>query len=118
MQFSYHWSSTELIKSRILVLYRFLTCGIFASSKLILFLGISLCFCSLSNIYYGITEVNFNHLLSSGSNIFDEPFILATQATQVYYVQDSIEKDWYAVVHPPTRDFFDMDARSDGNDEY
>lgn len=54
---------------------------------------------------------------SSGSNIFDEPFILATQATQVYYVQDSIEKDWYVVVHPPARDFFDMDARIDGHDD-
>ena len=42
---------------------------------------------------YGIKEVNFNHLLNSGSNAFHEPFILATQATQVYYVQNPIEKD-------------------------
>jgi hypothetical protein len=57
--------------------------------------------------------VNFNNLLSSGSSAFDEPFILAAQATQVYYVQNPIEKDWYVVVDSPPRDLFDMEAKID-----
>uniref|UniRef100_A0A453AEP1 DUF4216 domain-containing protein n=1 Tax=Aegilops tauschii subsp. strangulata TaxID=200361 RepID=A0A453AEP1_AEGTS len=39
--------------------------------------------------YLGVTRVNFKHLFKS-----DEPFILASQATQVYYVQDDLDKDW------------------------
>jgi serine protease inhibitor len=57
--------------------------------------------------------VNLNNLLSSGSSAFDEPFILAAQATQVYYVQNPIEKDWYVVVDSPPRDLFDMEAKID-----
>ena len=37
---------------------------------------------------FGITSVNFKHLFNTGEEISDEPFILATQATQVYYVED------------------------------
>jgi Domain of unknown function (DUF4216) len=65
---------------------------------------------------FGITLVNFNHLLS-GNKICDEPFILATQATQVYYVEDPIDKDWHAVVLSRPRDVFDMEARVDAADE-
>lgn len=52
----------------------------------------------------GVTQVNFKHLLKS-----DEPFILASQATQVYYVQDKLDKDWYSVrSFPHPRDLYDM----------
>ena len=48
--------------------------------------------------------MNFKHLLKS-----DEPFILASQATQVYYVQDKLDKDWYSVrSFPHPRDLYDM----------
>lgn len=59
---------------------------------------------------YGFTLVNFSRLLFNGNQVSDEPFILATQAKQVFYVQDPIEKEWRIVVHTKPRDFFDMQA--------
>jgi len=49
---------------------------------------------------FGITSVNFKHLFNTGEKISDEPFILATQATQVYYVEDPIDAEWSTVVIP------------------
>jgi hypothetical protein len=60
--------------------------------------------------------VNFNNLLNSGNDVIDEPFILATQATQVYYIQDLIYTDWHAVVDATPRDYFDMDSIIDDNE--
>jgi hypothetical protein len=37
---------------------------------------------------YGFILVNFNHLIHTGEQIIDEPFILSSQASQVYYVAD------------------------------
>jgi hypothetical protein len=34
---------------------------------------------------FGITSVNFKNLFNSGEKMLDDPFILAAQATQVYY---------------------------------
>lgn len=65
---------------------------------------------------FGVTLVNFSHLLNRGDNIFDEPFILARQATQVYYVQDPIDKEWHAVVFSNPRDVFDLDSRDEDDD--
>ena len=52
--------------------------------------------------------VNFNRLLYNESQVVDEPFILSTQAEQVWYVQDSLEPDWHVVVKATSRDYFDM----------
>lgn len=57
---------------------------------------------------FGFTLVNFNRLLFTGDQLSDEPFILACQAKQVFYVQDPVEKDWKVVIHTKPRDFFDM----------
>lgn len=57
---------------------------------------------------YGVTLVNFNHLSNNTNSLADEPFILASQATQVYYVRDLIDQDWYAVRESKPRDFYDM----------
>ncbi|KAG8374944.1 hypothetical protein BUALT_Bualt10G0048200 [Buddleja alternifolia] len=53
----------------------------------------------------GFTLVNF-----SRSRQHNEPFILASQAQQVFYVEDSLEKGWHVVVRAKARDSFDMDA--------
>jgi hypothetical protein len=37
---------------------------------------------------FGITHVNRKHLIHTGHKSSDAPFILASQATQVYYVED------------------------------
>ena len=42
---------------------------------------------------YKFTLVNFNHLLYPNNRATDEPFILASQAEQVWYVQDPMEPD-------------------------
>lgn len=68
---------------------------------------------------FGITTVNFKHLFNTGEKITDEPFILASQATQVYYVQDPIETDWFAIRSKPwhSYDMQDPEIENLENDE-
>lgn len=66
---------------------------------------------------YGVTLVNFNHLSNNTNNLTDEPFVLASQATQVYYVRDPIDRDWHAVVQSKPRDFYDMGIIDCENEE-
>ena len=37
----------------------------------------------------------------------DEPYVLASQATQVFDVEDKRHKDWYVVVKTKAKDVFD-----------
>ncbi|KAL3834255.1 hypothetical protein ACJIZ3_008991 [Penstemon smallii] len=53
---------------------------------------------------YGFTLVNLSRLRQHS-----EPFILASQAQQVFYVEDHVEKGWNVVVKTKARDTFDMD---------
>lgn len=53
----------------------------------------------------GFTLVNF-----SMSKQHDEPFVLASQAQQVFYVEDPVEKGWHVVVRAKARDSFDMNS--------
>ena len=57
---------------------------------------------------FGFTLVNFNHLLYPRHQKTDEPFILASQAKQVFFVQDLLDKDWHIVIKTKPRDFFDV----------
>jgi hypothetical protein len=43
----------------------------------------------------------------------DEPFILASQASQVFYVPDLVDTDWVAVVQPKPRDLYVSDDTQD-----
>ena len=59
---------------------------------------------------FGITSVNFKHLFNTGEKISDEPFILASQALQVYYVPDQVsDSNWAAVVQSKPIDVYDLD---------
>jgi hypothetical protein len=58
---------------------------------------------------FGITSVNIKHLFNTGEKVSDEPFILASQAVQVYYVPDPIDTEWAAVVQSKPRDVYDFD---------
>ena len=51
--------------------------------------------------------VNFTHCIHGGDEMIDEPYVLASQATQVFYVEDKRQKDWYVVVKIKARDVFD-----------
>jgi hypothetical protein len=59
---------------------------------------------------FGITSVNFKHLFNTGEKISDEPFILASQALQVYYVPDQVgDTNWAAAVQSKPIDVYDLD---------
>jgi hypothetical protein len=67
---------------------------------------------------FGITHVNRKHLIHTGHKLRDAPFILASQATQVYYVEDPLAPDWLAVRQPTNqRDLYDMFVMGDENSE-
>ena len=55
----------------------------------------------------GFTLVNLKRLLST-----NEPFVLASQALQVFYVQEPVETDWHVAIMTKPRDFFDMHGDS------
>nr|POF03251.1 hypothetical protein CFP56_55588 [Quercus suber] len=56
---------------------------------------------------FGFPMVNFTHSTYGGEEMVDEPYVLASQATQVFYVEDKRYKDWYVVVKTKVKDVFD-----------
>ena len=69
---------------------------------------------------FGFPMVNFTHFIHGGDEMIDEPYVLASQATQVFYVEDKRQKDWYVVVKTKARDVFDADIgpQREENDVY
>ena len=57
---------------------------------------------------YGFTCVNFTQTLNT-----NEPFILANQAQQVFYIQDTIEPNWHVAIKIQPRDLYDMELEVD-----
>lgn len=57
--------------------------------------------------------MNFKHLVNTGENISDEPFVLASQATQVFYVEDPIDDEWVTVSHYNPRGSYAMHEAED-----
>ncbi|GKU87416.1 hypothetical protein SLEP1_g1813 [Rubroshorea leprosula] len=57
---------------------------------------------------FGFTLVNFSYLIHQGNNLLDDPFILASQARKVYYVEDERDNGWLIVKPAKLRDVFDM----------
>ncbi|KAL4287481.1 hypothetical protein AHAS_Ahas19G0190500 [Arachis hypogaea] len=56
----------------------------------------------------GHTLVNFSNWIHIGDREDDEPYILASEARLVYYVDDEVDKEWSVIVHVKPRDLFDM----------
>ncbi|XP_025685089.1 uncharacterized protein [Arachis hypogaea] len=52
--------------------------------------------------------VNFERPIHTGEHEEDEPYILASQASMVYYVDDVVNKGWSIVVHLKPRDLYEM----------
>ena len=50
--------------------------------------------------------VNFTHFIHGGDEMMDEPYVLASQAIQVFYVEDKMSKNWYVVIKIKARDVF------------
>ncbi|KAL0005927.1 hypothetical protein SO802_013488 [Lithocarpus litseifolius] len=68
----------------------------------------------------GFPMVNFTHSIHGGEELVDELYVLASQATQVFYVEDKRQKDWYVVVKTKARDVFDagIGPHCDEDDTY
>jgi len=56
----------------------------------------------------GFTSITFSHLKHTGEREDDEPYIQASQAQLVYYVEDKKDEGWCTPVHLKPRDLFDM----------
>lgn len=52
---------------------------------------------------YGFILVNFTKLLHDGDTL-----ILASQAEQVFYVQDPIDTEWHVAIRTKPRDLYDL----------
>lgn len=46
---------------------------------------------------FRMTVVNFKFLKHTGNDLWDDPFIFASQAKKVFYVYDERSKDWHVV---------------------
>ena len=63
----------------------------------------------------GFTLISFAHLIHTGDHILDEPFVFASQAQQVIFVQDRRDEQWVVPLPIRPRDTFDLgDVASDG----
>nr|KYP46553.1 hypothetical protein KK1_031844 [Cajanus cajan] len=56
----------------------------------------------------GFTLVSFAHLIHTGDDEDDEPYIQVSEAQTVYYVEDELDKNWSIPVHVKPRDLYDM----------
>ncbi|CAA7013323.1 unnamed protein product [Microthlaspi erraticum] len=65
---------------------------------------------------FGHHMVNFSRTIHSGAYEEDEPFVLASQAKMVYYVEDPSESGWSIGVHITPRDLYEM-GESDVSDD-
>jgi hypothetical protein len=55
---------------------------------------------------YGLTLVNFRNLVHKGDKITDEPYVLTSQVSQVYYVTD--DRDWACAVRTKPRNVYNL----------
>ncbi|KAF7153203.1 hypothetical protein RHSIM_Rhsim01G0080000 [Rhododendron simsii] len=67
---------------------------------------------------FKFTLVNFNHLLYREDQATNEPYILASQAEQVWYVPDPTEPDWQVVIKMAQRGLYDMHSDDPQVDPY
>ncbi|KAL4349816.1 hypothetical protein AHAS_Ahas10G0079800 [Arachis hypogaea] len=58
--------------------------------------------------HLGLTSVNFSRLIHTGDQKDHEPYILASEAHFVYYVDNEVDKEWSVVVHVKPRDLHNM----------
>lgn len=61
---------------------------------------------------WGFTLVNFSNLIHTGEKLEHEPFIFASQANQVFYVNDHLNPGWSIAIGVKPRDIY-----NEGSDE-
>ena len=57
---------------------------------------------------FGFPLVSFSHLIHVGKKLSDEPFIIVSQAFQVFYVKDERHKNWVVIVKTKAMDIYDV----------
>ena len=66
---------------------------------------------------FGFLVINFSRLIHTGGRLIDEPYVLASQASQVFYVEDVRHKDWVVVVKTKPREVFDIGINASHDDD-
>jgi hypothetical protein len=57
---------------------------------------------------FGLNLVNFSRLIHTGERITDDPFVLSSQVSQVYYVDNERTPNWVVAVKTKPRDVYDV----------
>ena len=66
---------------------------------------------------FGFPLVNFSRLIHTGDRLIDEPYVLTSQASQVFYVEDVRHKDWVVVLKSKPREVFDVGINASNDDD-
>ena len=66
----------------------------------------------------GFTLLNFAHKIHTGNALKDDPYILASEACQVFYVEDEKEKGWSHVIRVKLRDTYQLATMRDDEELY
>jgi len=66
---------------------------------------------------YGFQLVNFKKLIHTGERIIDDLFILSSQVSQVYYVEDERHPDWVIAMKTKTRHMYCVRLREGHDDD-
>ena len=68
---------------------------------------------------FGFPLINFSRLIHMGGLLIDEPYVLAPQVSQVFYVKDVKHKNWTVEVKTKPREVFDVgiNASHDNDDD-
>ncbi|XP_021728414.1 uncharacterized protein LOC110695492 [Chenopodium quinoa] len=56
----------------------------------------------------GSVRIKISKLMHTGRFLRDDPFVFSSQAKQVFYIEDEIQKGWCHVVKTKPRDLFDI----------
>ena len=62
---------------------------------------------------WGFSSVNVSRLIHTGDREEHDPYIEASQAQMVYYVDNVVNKGWSTVVHLKPRDLYVMGGEED-----
>jgi hypothetical protein len=57
---------------------------------------------------HDLTLVNFKNLVHKGDKITDEPYVLTSQVSQVFYIKDDRDPNWAYAVRTKPRNVYDV----------
>ncbi|GKC42992.1 RNA-directed DNA polymerase [Tanacetum coccineum] len=69
--------------------------------------------------YYGqLTDViELEPFVHTGESLKDDPFIISSQARQVFYIEDPKDVRWWHIIMTKTRDTYDMGRNVNMNED-